>query len=141
MPSDPTILGFGNPWYEHAIRTTRKHALADDLDIPVVTAPGFLATKLAAYEGRGGGDLLLSHDMEDVVNVVAFRPELPGELGHEPGELRHWVAAKISEHLILDPLAEAAVSGNLSDARIAPDRVPRTMARIRSIADLGSRSS
>ncbi len=48
MPSDPRILGFGNPWYEYAIQTAQTHALAHDLEILIVTAPVFLATKLAA---------------------------------------------------------------------------------------------
>lgn len=132
----PQDSGLRHPWYEYAIQTAQTHALAHDLEVLIVTAPVFLATKLAAYEGRGGGDLLFSHDVEDVVNVLAFRSELAEELDLKPVELRRWVATKVREYLIQDPLAEAAVSGNLPDARIAPELIPRTMDRLRAIADL-----
>jgi hypothetical protein len=65
---------------------TRK--LSNDLEIRVVTAPYFIATKLEAYKGRGKGDFVGSHDLEDLVSVVDGRENLgrrnPGGAGRAP---------------------------------------------------------
>lgn len=136
MPTDEAILGFSNPWYEYAIRTARGVALVPDLSIRLVTPPVFLATKLAAYAGRGGGDLLGSHDIEDIVSVVAFRSEIVAETAAEAEGLRRWVAERIREYMIDDPDAEDAVVGNLPDARLAADLIPQTQARFAALAAL-----
>ena len=41
----------------------------------------FLASKLEAYRGRGADDPYLSHDLEDVVAVIAGRPGCVEERG------------------------------------------------------------
>jgi len=46
----------------------------------MVLAPYFLATKLEAFDGRGKGDYLSSHDIEDIVAVLDGRPEILDEL-------------------------------------------------------------
>jgi hypothetical protein len=45
----------------------------------MITAPYFLACKLAAFRSRGEGDYLMSHDMEDIVAVLDGRPEVVWE--------------------------------------------------------------
>jgi hypothetical protein len=134
MPTDEAILGFSNPWYEYGIRTARNVALAPDLSIRLITPPVFVATKLAAYAGRGGGDLMGSHDIEDIVSVVAFRPEIVAEIAAEVDGLRRWVAERIREHLIDNPDAEDAVVGNLPDARLVTDLIPQTQVRFAALA-------
>jgi predicted nucleotidyltransferase len=56
MPTNPEILGFGNEWYEEALRHSDVVTLPSGSRIRVVTSPYFLATKLAAFEGRGNND-------------------------------------------------------------------------------------
>lgn len=136
MPTDERILGFSNPWYEYGIRTARWLSLVADLEIQVVTPPVFLATKIAAYEGRGGDDLLGSHDVEDIVSVVAFRPEIVEEVTEEKPDLREWLSRRIGEHLVLNPDAETAVVGNIPDARLAPGLIRDTLDRLKAIANL-----
>ena len=43
------------------------------LRIRVVTAPYFVATKLEAFRGRGRGDYISSHDLEDLLAVIDGR--------------------------------------------------------------------
>jgi hypothetical protein len=45
MPSDPTILGFSNPWYPLAIQTAQLHTLPSGITLRVIAAPAFMATK------------------------------------------------------------------------------------------------
>ena len=52
---DETILGFSNRWYPAAMERAVSLKLSDDLEIRVVTAPFFVATKLEAFKGRGNG--------------------------------------------------------------------------------------
>lgn len=69
MPTDPQLLGFGSEWYQEAFETATSQALQSGKRINMITGPYFLACKLAAFKSRGGGDFLMSHDMEDVVAV------------------------------------------------------------------------
>ena len=50
--------------------------------------------KRAAFDGRGGGAYLGNADVEDVVTVVAGRPDLLQELAGAPSELRRWLAER-----------------------------------------------
>jgi hypothetical protein len=49
--------------------------------INLISAPAFLATKFEAFHTRGKGDLLLSHDFEDIINVVEGRQSIVEEVG------------------------------------------------------------
>ncbi|MCU1328259.1 MAG: hypothetical protein JWN34_3629 [Bryobacterales bacterium] len=53
--------------------TAIKYELSADLEVRVVTAPYFLATKIEAFLGRGKGDYLWSHDLEDLIFVIDGR--------------------------------------------------------------------
>ncbi len=54
----------------------------------LLPAAYFLATKLEAFDHRGGGDFLLNRDMEDVVTVVDGRPEIVEEVRNSETELK-----------------------------------------------------
>lgn len=56
MPSHPQILGFSNRWYPAAIQTATRVTLGRGLEIHLVSAPAFVATKLEAFADRGKGD-------------------------------------------------------------------------------------
>ena len=55
MPDDAEILGFTNRWYAEGIETAVPAMLDEALEIRHLTPPLFVATKLEAYRGRGGG--------------------------------------------------------------------------------------
>ena len=63
MPIDERVLGFSNRWYPLAIETAQTFDIAGH-DVRVVTPVLFVATKLEAFHGRGGGDVIASHDLE-----------------------------------------------------------------------------
>ncbi len=65
MPTNEDILGFSNRWYSGAIKYSKLIELDANLEIRLVTAPYFLATKLEAFSGRGRGDFLCSDDIAD----------------------------------------------------------------------------
>jgi hypothetical protein len=94
----------------------------------------FIATKLAAFEGRGEGDLLGSHDIEDIVVVIAYRDELVPEVGAEQAESRAWIRERIRLHLVDHPDSEYAITGSLPGAQVVPELVPRMLARVQALA-------
>ena len=79
MPVQPEVLGFSNRWYPYAVETAVPMDLGDGTTVRLVSAVAFVATKLEAFAGRGGGDFLGSHDLEDVLNIVDGREELAEE--------------------------------------------------------------
>ena len=76
MPTDRAVLGFGNRWYEEAVRSAFQYILPSGTPILLITAPVFIATKLEAFADRGAGDFLASHDLEDITTVVPIRMTL-----------------------------------------------------------------
>jgi len=76
MPSDERVLGFANRWYPLAHKCATRMALPSGRQIRLISGPAFLATKLEAFATRGQGDLMSSHDFEDIINVLDGRPEI-----------------------------------------------------------------
>lgn len=112
MPTDENILGFSNRWYPEALRTARPYELPATtgegaVNIRLVTAPLFLATKLEAFFGRGKGDFYASHDMEDVVTLLDGRPELSAEMAAAPEGVRSFVAESFRGFLARPEFGEA----------------------------------
>lgn len=95
MPVDPSVLGFSNPWYPEAVRTAQRVSLRSGLDIRLVAAPAFVASKLEAFVTRGKSDYLSSHDLEDVLIVVDGRPTLPAEMALATPDLRSAVRERL----------------------------------------------
>lgn len=67
MPTNPEILGFGNRWFEPALKSAATIELPSGKCIRMVSTPFFLATKLEAFDGRGRGDFVLSSDVESCI--------------------------------------------------------------------------
>jgi hypothetical protein len=91
MPTDASILGFGNRWYQPALENAQGTQISD-YEIRVITAPYFLATRLEAFRGRGRSDFRRSHDLEDIVTVVDGRPETVEEVRHAPADLQKYLS-------------------------------------------------
>ena len=60
----------------------------------LITAPAFVATKFEAFWDRGHGDLLGSHDLEDIINVVDGRLNLGTDVAAAAPQLRQYLAAQ-----------------------------------------------
>ena len=130
MPDDPQVLGFSNRWYGEALKTATNHDLSENLSIRLVSPPYFLATKLEAYKGRGKGDTLASHDIEDLLMLIDGRDSLIDEVSAAPEELRDYLAEEFS-HLVKDANFEYAVS---SQAKGNSEREEILFERIEALA-------
>ena len=123
MPSQPGVLSFHNRWYPLAVSTAGPMTLPSGRSIKLIAAPVFVATKLEAFKGRGNGDFLVSHDLEDIVTVVDGRPALIDELRGAPEELRTYIATEISA-LLGTPGFLDALPGYLPGDSASQSRVP-----------------
>ena len=124
MPTEPEALGFSNRWYPAALRSATRRVLSNHLEIRVVTAPCFLATKLEAFAGRGNGDFSGSHDMEDIVVLITGRPEIVHEIKNSDAEIRQYLVEQFTRLMANETFLDA-LSGHLepdvaSQARIVP---------------------
>jgi len=129
MPVDSRVLCFSNRWYRYALDTARPINLGDGLVIRMVTAPAFVATKLEAFAARGAGDILASHDLEDVLNVVDGREELTQEMEAAPASVRDAVRASLRELLAHADFGNA-LPGLIADA----DRTDIVLQRLHTLA-------
>jgi len=129
MPVQPEVLGFSNRWYPYAVETAVPMDLGNGVTVRLVSAVAFVATKLEAFAGRGGGDFLSSHDLEDVLNIVDGREELAEELAAAPTELRQAVAAAFT------PLLSNQDFVNVLPGLIAePERASLVIDRLRALS-------
>ena len=110
MPTDPDILGFSNPWYGEAISSAAIVALNSGAEIRAAMPVPLAATKLCAWKGRGGGDLLRSLDIHDVLTLIDGRPELIEEVESAPTNLRTFVRDEVAE-LRAEPYFAYAIDG------------------------------
>jgi len=107
MPTDPTILGFGNPWYAVGFAQAIPYTLPDNSTIRVLSPVYFLCTKLVALRDRGWGELRVSQDLEDIVHLVDNRLELRPELTQADATVRVYVQQQLQELLAHPAFAEA----------------------------------
>jgi len=137
MPADEEILGFRNRWYDLGIRTAQAYELHHGLTIRIVAAPVFIATKLEAFADRGEADWYGSHDIEDIVTVVAGRPELYDEKTASEPSLRAYVALGTVAFLA-SGVADDVIAGALPDARALPGLVTTVRGRFQALAELAN---
>ena len=127
MAPDERVLQFTNRWYSRVLENPRPHRLSDGTEILVTTGPLFLATKVEAFNGRGGGDFMSS---EDIVIIFDGRSELVDEVKTAEPELRRFLKKAFAEWLE-HPYFGYAVEGAVEDGR-----VDEVLERMRAIAEL-----
>ena len=120
-------------WFSPAFKKAEPVTLPSGKRIRMLPAPYFLATKLEAFDDRGGGDYLLSTDMEDIVTVLDGRPEIIDEVQRSESKLRDYLAKRfldlMKERSFLD-----ALPGHLPSDSVSQARLPLLIERIRAIA-------
>lgn len=134
MPTDSTILGFANRWYPMVAATAQTLKLPSGESIRLITAPTFSATKFEAFGDRGRADLLGSHDLEDIINVVEGRPELVAEIAASPQELRSYLSAQCAALLAMPNFMDA-LPGMIFPDELLTERVNNVAKRLQQIAD------
>ena len=134
MPTDSKILGFGNKWYAPATENAEFIQLSSGKKIRMVSGPYFLITKLEAFDGRGGGDYLMSHDIEDIIAVLDGRPEIVQEVKQAEPKLSQEISERFRE-LLRDHRFVDAISGHMPTDETGQARVSIILKIIKKIAE------
>ena len=132
MPVDEHVLGFSNRWYPAAIETSQTLRIAGH-EVRVVTPALFIATKLDAFHGRGGGDIVASHDLEDIIAVVDGRPEIVSEVAAASADVRDYIGREIRA-LLGNPDFVEALGGFLLPDAASQGRRSLLEARLRALS-------
>ena len=94
MPSDPEVLGYANRWFVEGLARADKFTLPSGTVIQIFKPTYFLATKLEAFSGRGGGDPY-HKDVEDIIILIDGRPELLEEVRQAESELKEFITTGV----------------------------------------------
>jgi predicted nucleotidyltransferase len=134
MPADREVLGFANRWYPLAIDTAQQVTLPSGIVIRLITSPAFIATKFEAFSDRGKGDLLASHDLEDIVNVIASRTQILEEITRSPADLRAYLADRCRDLLAIADFSNY-LPGLIQDDSYG-EKSDEVLERLQTIAEL-----
>lgn len=140
MPTDESVLGFSNRWYPHAAATAVQMALSSGNVIRLITAPAFLATKFEAFQTRGKSDLVLSHDFEDIINVLEGRAAIVNEIASSAPELRDYLAAQFARVSQREDFANI-LPGLVAYDTLYVQRVAAVSERIAAIVSLAAKGA
>lgn len=132
MPPNPSVLGFANRWYPLALQTAETHPISG-VNVRLISAPCFVATKLEAFRGRGHDDYQASHDLEDIISVIMGRSALIEEITAAPMELRDYLANETGRLLGIPEFVDA-LPGHLPGDRESQALLPLLVERLRAIA-------
>jgi predicted nucleotidyltransferase len=132
MPFDEAILGFSNRWYPYAFASATTLTLEPGLDVRIASAAAFLAMKWEAFESRGAANPMSSHDLEDLIAVVAGRTGIVEDVHAAPEEIRHFIRTQTAAFLAAE-WAPAILEGNLPDARRVPGLVDAVVRRFQQL--------
>lgn len=135
VPTQDVGLGFENRWYPLAAQRATRQVLPSGAVIRVITPTLFIATKIEAFYGRGGGDYGASHDMEDIITVVDGRLELIDEIAIADEDLRAYISEEL-DYLLAIPEFVDSIAWHLPGNAENQARVPEVIRRLRVIAGL-----
>ncbi|WP_411282206.1 hypothetical protein [Gemmatimonas sp.] len=135
MPLDEAILGFSNRWYPYAVESASPFTIEPGLVVRVASAAAFLATKWVAFASRGAADPMSSHDLEDLVTVVAGRAEILDDVQAAPPAVRMFIRTETAAFLDA-PWSAGILEGNLPDARRVPGLVDAVTRRFQQLASM-----
>lgn len=128
MPIDADVLGFSNQWFAEAWETAVIRS-----GIRVAQPQMLIATKLAAWSGRGENDLLGSKDVHDVLTLIDGRSEIASDVEAASDEARLFIQESLRG--ILDhPDADNAILGAMAAyGSLADQAAERARQRITEI--------
>jgi len=135
MPTDEKVLGFGNRWYQPALENAVRVDLPSGASIRLVTAPYFLMTKLSAFEGRGNGDYLMSHDIEDIIALLDGRAAIVEDVRAADMVVKNAIKEQCSVLVTNERFLEA-IPGHLPGDAASQARLPLIMERVDAMANL-----
>ncbi|MBO9573317.1 MAG: nucleotidyl transferase AbiEii/AbiGii toxin family protein [Chitinophagaceae bacterium] len=91
MPTDEALLGFSNSWYKDGFKTAINYVIDERHEVKIFTSPYFIASKLEAFNSRGGNDGRTSRDFEDIVYILENRKSIWEDMQDSPTSVRSYL--------------------------------------------------
>jgi predicted nucleotidyltransferase len=135
VPTTDAVLGFSNRWYALARTTATRCVLPSGVGINLISAPAFIATKFDAFDTRGGGDMMSSHDFEDIINIVEGRSALVDDIRNTVPPLRAFVVGRLAE-ILADQRFRNTLPGLITPDELHAQRVAAVLARLSEVSAL-----
>jgi hypothetical protein len=132
MSTEDTSIGTSNKWYNLGL-TDLRTVNVKDIDINILSAPFFLATKLEAYHDRGKSDYLC-HDFEDIIYVLDNRSTIGKEIEESPKEVKNYLIGEFSK-IYNHPSCNEILSVHLHPA-LVEDRLSLLKEKVKRIVNL-----
>lgn len=107
MPIDDNILGFSNQWYGGGVENKITRTLPDGTDIFIFSAPYYLGAKFEAMLSRGGKDLRISHDFEDIVYILDNTIDIAVQISKTDEALKNYLTTQFKALLANSNIEEA----------------------------------
>jgi len=127
-------------WYKPAIEAAEEREILPGITIRVVSPPYFCATKLETFDGRGAGDYLASHDLEDIITVIDGRAEIVEEISRASEDVREYISGKIRGLLNTRQFLDA-LTGYLLPDEASQGRLRILTERLTQIAEMNRSSA
>ena len=103
--------GFTNIWYEKGFE---KNFIVKvkEYQIRIFTIEYYLASKFEAYKSRGAGNLLSSHDLEDIIYIFDGTENIDEVINDSEEDVKRYLIKEIKE-LVENPGIKEIVTGHL----------------------------
>jgi len=121
---------------KEAAQYTFSKTLKNSINIRVITAPYFLATKLEAFKDRGENNFIWNHDIEDIIAILDGREEIIDDFNHCSSQLKKYLSSKFSS-LMQDDKFKNSLPGHLNYSNESTGRTKIVEERIKEIINLG----
>lgn len=135
IPAGVHLGGSGQRWDAIALETSVNAMITGGVVIRHASAPAFLALKWAAYHDRGEEDPFASHDLEDILALIAARPNLVDEVQDSTEEIVRFLTAgaeRLLETTEIDDLLAAHLN-NAPDPSLTFRCVKESLVRIAAL--------
>ncbi|HEY0839416.1 MAG TPA: hypothetical protein VGD74_04470, partial [Vulgatibacter sp.] len=134
MPIDGQVLGFTNRWFNYAFSTAVTISLSADVTIRVATPLALVATKMEAFLDRGGGDVVASHDLEDLFTLLAGDDDLVDQIAKGDLEVHRFLRINLGR-ICRDPLSGSALRGHFLPDPASQRRGDEVIRRLRELPE------
>jgi len=135
VPSGAHPGATASGWDRLAIETAVTTEVAPGVRARHASAPAFLALKWAAFLDRGAADPFASHDLEDILALLASRPGIVDEVVAAPVELRRFIAERAGRFLAQPTRRDllAACLGHVPNAAAVIAEVEASLETLRAL--------
>jgi len=131
LPDDATIVGFGETkWFQLGRPMAWEYTTKIGSKIRLLPLPYYLASKLEASNGRGKGDILSDHDLEDIISIIDGREELVSMAKYD-SDVKEFIKKCFSELIANDSFIEN-LPGLISMDATANERADAVVEKMKS---------